>query len=85
MAKPADFTDLSVTIMKEVSRKFSGDSDEPQQSSRPAFQQQARQHGPASQDVRFVFKESLHLGARFLNDVELFLKKNTGRRTEKER
>jgi len=70
--------------MKEVSRKFSGNSDEPQQSSSHTFQQPVRQHAPASQDVRFVFKESLNLGARFLNDVELFLKKIQGDEPKKE-
>ncbi|ACF11169.1 conserved hypothetical protein [Chlorobaculum parvum NCIB 8327] len=61
--------------MKEVSRKFSEDSDEPQGSSERSIPQPVRQHGPASHDVRFVVKESLNLGFRFLNDVELFLKK----------
>lgn len=61
--------------MKEVSRKFSGEADEPQGSPERSLSQPVRAHIPAAQDVRFVVKESLNLGFRFLTDVEQLLKK----------
>ncbi|MBN1928839.1 MAG: hypothetical protein JW764_04805 [Chlorobiaceae bacterium] len=61
--------------MKEVSRKFSNDPDEPQHPSERTIQQPVRQPGTAMNDLRFVVKNSLNLGFRFLSDVELLLKK----------
>lgn len=58
--------------MKEVSRKFSGDSKEPQQPSKTPFLQSVCQPCTAMDDLRFVVKNSFNLGALFLTDVELF-------------
>ncbi len=66
--------------MKEVSRKFSREADEPQDSPERSLSQPVRAHIPAAQDVRFVVKESFNLGFRFLTDIEqLFNKMNEGK------
>lgn len=61
--------------MKEYSKKFSADQEgeEPQQDRNnrdPALLQR-----PVAQDLRFVVKESVNLGARMLSEIERMLKK----------
>ncbi|NTU92777.1 MAG: hypothetical protein HGB29_03460 [Chlorobiaceae bacterium] len=63
--------------MKEYCQKFSIEQDgEPSESRRnepdPALPQR-----PVAQDLRFVVKESLNLGLRFITEIEQMLKKIT--------
>jgi hypothetical protein len=64
-----------VTVMKELSRKFSADNDEPQNPSRRIISQPERYNRPVCHDLRFVVKESLNLGFRFFDEMDKMLQK----------
>jgi len=70
--------------MKEVSRKFSEEEPESPNLGKPGYQQPVRLQNPAAQDMRFVVKESLNLGFRFLNEFETMLKKMQDDEPEKQ-
>jgi hypothetical protein len=61
--------------MKELSRKFSADENETPDSSGRLIRQPERYNRPAFQDLRFVVKESLNLGFRFIGEFDRMLQK----------
>ncbi|NTU57805.1 MAG: hypothetical protein HGB00_02635 [Chlorobiaceae bacterium] len=63
------------TVMKELARKFSEDPDNRQISDEKQLNNQAQQQGPAWHDLRFVVKESVNLGMRFITEIDTMLKK----------
>jgi hypothetical protein len=61
--------------MKELARKFSEDQDDRQISNEQRLKPPALQKGPAWHDLRFVVKESVNLGMRFISEIDIMLKK----------
>jgi hypothetical protein len=64
-----------VTVMKEVSRKFSSDEHEPSNEPGRLISLPERDGRPANLDLRFVVKESFNLGFRFFDEVDRMLQK----------
>jgi hypothetical protein len=61
--------------MKEYSKKFSADPDDQQPVERQGDLYPAQPQPPAFHDLRFVVKESVNLGFRFITEIEKMLKK----------
>jgi hypothetical protein len=61
--------------MKELSRKFSADENESPNPEGRSFRQPERYDRPVCHDLRFVVKESLNLGFRFIDEFDRMLKK----------
>ncbi len=61
--------------MKELARKFSEEKDNRQNPDEPQLKPPPQQQGPAWHDLRFVVRESVNLGARFISEIDMMLKK----------
>jgi hypothetical protein len=61
--------------MKELCRKFSADENESPNPADRSFRQPERYDRPVCHDLRFVMKESLNLGFRFIDEFDRMLKK----------
>jgi len=61
--------------MKEYLKKFSADQDSEQADGQRYEQCRGQEQRPVAHDLRFVVKESLNLGARFISEIERMLKK----------
>jgi hypothetical protein len=61
--------------MKEYLKKFSADPDALQPEARQDDLNPAQPQPPAFHDLRFVVRESVNLGFRFINEIEKMLRK----------
>jgi hypothetical protein len=63
------------TDMKEYLKKFSADDNESQADGREKEMDPSQQGPPVFHDLRFVVKESVNLGFRFVDELGKMLKK----------
>ena len=61
--------------MKEYCKKFSVDDHEGQSDKSEKEREPQKQGPPVFHDLRFVVKESVNLGFRFVGEIEKMLKK----------